>query len=216
MIVFVQAYLGGVLTSVSPRILPALPFVFCESGPSVDWKRIADAHRNGSDGRVGCDTGGCCRRLGRPGEPIGTRAPPACFSRRWDSQLLCPLLAKRLSEPFVVFAVRLSETADDGTAAQGATVVSSIARGVATGFVSAPCAGLVRGLNLTGAPLLGRVTSHCCSPSRRARERRWRGRCLSARAGPHRTVSRCDPRRRLCPRSGYRLTHSLSAKGAHQ
>jgi cytochrome c biogenesis protein CcdA len=45
--------------------------------------------------------------------------------------------------------------AEDGTAAQGATVVSSIARGVATGFVSAPCAGLVRGLNLTGAPLQG-------------------------------------------------------------
>jgi thiol-disulfide isomerase/thioredoxin len=68
--------------------------------------------------------------------------------------LLLPGVADRLARPFVALGARLSETAD-GTANGGATVLSSLLLGVATGFLWAPCAGPVLGLILTGAALQG-------------------------------------------------------------
>jgi len=69
--------------------------------------------------------------------------------------LLFPALADRLAQPFVAFGARLSETAEHGTTAEGATVVPSLLLGVATGFLWAPCAGPVLGLILTGAAFQG-------------------------------------------------------------
>jgi hypothetical protein len=213
MIVFVQALSRRRADQCQPSHL-AVAVRVCGSGPSVDWKRIADAHRNGSDG-VGCDTGGCCRRIGRAAEPIGTRRrQPA--SRAVGTRTAVPALAKRLSEPFVVFAVRPSETAEDGTAAQGATVVSSIARGVAPGFVSAPCAGLVRRLNLTGAPLLGASDEPLLLTFAAGARTSLAGALLVGSRGPHRQPAGATPGAVYVLDPGYRLTHSLSAKGAHQ
>jgi hypothetical protein len=199
MIVFVQALSRRRADQCQPSHLAGVAVRGCESGPCVDWKGIADAHRNGSDVRVGCDTGGCCRRIGRPGEPIGTRRrQPA--SRGVGTRTAVPALAKQISEPFVVFALRPSEPAEDGTAALGATV-PSIARGGATGFVSAPCAGLVRRLSLTGAPLLGASDEPLLLTFAAGAGTSLAG-ALLVGSRPHRTVSWCDPRRRLCPRSG--------------
>jgi cytochrome c biogenesis protein CcdA/thiol-disulfide isomerase/thioredoxin len=69
--------------------------------------------------------------------------------------LLFPGVADRLARPFVALGTRLSERAGHGAANGGPAVLSSLALGVATGFLWAPCAGPVLGLILTGAALQG-------------------------------------------------------------
>ena len=70
MILFLLAYLGGVLTIVSPCILPVLPFVFARGGPAVRPQRPAAAGRHGGDLRRGRHIGGRRRRLGRGGQSV--------------------------------------------------------------------------------------------------------------------------------------------------
>ena len=68
MILFVLAYLGGVLTIVSPCILPVLPFVFARADRPFIKQRPAIACRHGSD-FCGGGHAGCGRRwLGGAGE----------------------------------------------------------------------------------------------------------------------------------------------------
>ena len=49
MLLFLIAYLGGVLTIVSPCILPVLPFLFARADRFVPAERPADAGRHGTD-----------------------------------------------------------------------------------------------------------------------------------------------------------------------
>src|SRR6202043_3117665 len=69
--------------------------------------------------------------------------------------LLFPGLADRLAQPLVALGARLSQSAEAGAGAGGATVLPSLLLGVATGFLWAPCAGPVLGLILAGAALQG-------------------------------------------------------------
>jgi cytochrome c biogenesis protein CcdA/thiol-disulfide isomerase/thioredoxin len=154
MVLFVLAYLGGVLTIVSPCILPVLPFVFARAdrpfarsglpmlaGMAVTFAAVAT---------LAAVAGGWAVRANQYG-----RGAAIVLLALLGLALLFPSLADRLAKPFVAFGARLSETAENRTAAQGATMLSSIALGVATGFLWAPCAGPVLGLILTGAALQG-------------------------------------------------------------
>ena len=58
MILLLLVYLGGVLTIVSPCILPVLPFVFARSEQNLLTQRAADAGRDGGDFRRHCHAGG--------------------------------------------------------------------------------------------------------------------------------------------------------------
>src|SRR5258706_8758317 len=92
--------------------------------------------------------------MGRRCQPVWSRrcnrasgafwiGPPVSCDRRSACEALCG------------FWARLSETAEHGTTAEGATVVPSLLLGVATGFLWAPCAGPVLGLILPRAALQG-------------------------------------------------------------
>jgi cytochrome c biogenesis protein CcdA/thiol-disulfide isomerase/thioredoxin len=154
MILFLLAYLGGVLTIVSPCILPVLPFVFARAdrsfargglpllaGMAATFAVVATLAAVGGGWAVGAD------EYGR----IAAIALLALFG----VTLLFPALSDRLTRPVVALGARLSQSADQGAGTGGSGILSSLLLGVATGLLWAPCAGPVLGLILTGAALQG-------------------------------------------------------------
>jgi cytochrome c biogenesis protein CcdA len=146
MTLFLLSYLGGVLTILSPCILPVLPFVFARSdrpflqsglplllGMAVTFAVIATLATVGGSWAVHANQWG--------------RLTALLLLALFGLTLLVPLLADRLTRPLVALGSRLSNEAGQG---QGG-VASSLLLGVATGLLWAPCAGPILGLILTGA-----------------------------------------------------------------
>ncbi|MEI9851660.1 MAG: cytochrome c biogenesis protein CcdA [Sphingomonas sp.] len=150
MILVVLAYLGGVLTIVSPCILPVLPFVFARAnrpflgnglpmlaGMALMFAAVASLAALGGGWAVAANQYG--------------RAAALVLLALLGLTLLFPSLSDRLARPLVAFGSRLSNRAD----AQGAGIGTSLLLGIATGLLWAPCAGPILGLVLTGAALQG-------------------------------------------------------------
>ena len=155
MLLIVLAYLGGVLTIVSPCILPVLPFVFSRAnqpfvrnglpllaGMALTFAIVASLAAVGGGWVVAANQYGRWLAL----------ALVAVFGLT----LLLPHLSERLTRPLVAVGARLSESAQTGGAPQTG---SSVLLGVATGLLWAPCAGPILGLILTGAALQGANTT---------------------------------------------------------
>ena len=153
MILFLLSYLAGVLTIVSPCILPVLPFVFARADkPFV---------RNGFPLLVGMAlTFAGVATLAALGGGWAVRANEA---GRWIAlavmavlglSLLLPAVGDRLMRPLVSLGSWLTERAERRTGDEG-DVRASLLLGVATGLLWAPCAGPILGLILTGAALQG-------------------------------------------------------------
>jgi cytochrome c biogenesis protein CcdA/thiol-disulfide isomerase/thioredoxin len=147
----VLAYLGGVLTIVSPCILPVLPFVFARTGqpfmksglPLLAGMALTFA-LVASLAAVG---GGWVVQVNQYGRWLAL-----VFVALFGLTLLLPQLAERLTRPLVAAGSRLSEAAGaDARPRPGASFLI----GVATGLLWAPCAGPILGLLLTGAALQG-------------------------------------------------------------
>lgn len=151
MVLYVLAYLGGVLTIVSPCILPVIPFVlaradrpFVRSGlPMLIGMTLAFA----VVASFASVAGGWVVSTNEYG-----RAAALVLLAVFGLTLLIPELADRLMGPMVAVGARLSHSADDG---RQETILTPLVLGVATGFLWAPCAGPVLGLILTGAALKG-------------------------------------------------------------
>lgn len=149
MLLFLLAYLGGVLTILSPCILPVLPFVFARAGQPF-WRSTVPmlagmAATFALVATLAAVGGGWAVEANRYGRWIAL-AVLAFFALT----LFVPSLAERITRPLVGCGSRLSERAgrDGGT-------WSSLLLGVATGLLWAPCAGPILGLILTGAALQG-------------------------------------------------------------
>ncbi len=150
MLVLILAYLGGVLTILSPCILPVLPFVFARSDRPF--------MRNGFPMLLGMAiTFAAVATLAALG---GSWAVHANQYGRWVAMavlavlgltLLSTRLAEWITRPFVALGNRLSQR----SAADGDSIWGSAGLGVATGLLWAPCAGPILGLLLTGAALNG-------------------------------------------------------------
>lgn len=147
----VLAYLGGVLTIVSPCILPVLPFVFARTGqpfmksglPLLAGMALTFA-LVASLAAVG---GGWVVQVNQYGRWLAL-----LFVALFGLTLLLPRLAERLTRPLVAAGGRLSEAAAADTWPRPG---ASLLIGVATGLLWAPCAGPILGLLLTGAALQG-------------------------------------------------------------
>jgi cytochrome c biogenesis protein CcdA/thiol-disulfide isomerase/thioredoxin len=152
-ILFILAYVGGVLTIVSPCILPVLPFVFARAdrpfvrsglpllvGMAVTFALIATLAAFG---------GGWAVRANEYGRDVAI-----VLLAIFGIVLLFPALADWLTRPLVALGARLSESADRSGGGAG-SIGTSLMLGVATGLLWAPCAGPVLGLILTGAALQG-------------------------------------------------------------
>jgi cytochrome c biogenesis protein CcdA/thiol-disulfide isomerase/thioredoxin len=149
MLLLLLAYFGGVLTILSPCILPVLPFVFARSdqpfrksglpllaGMSITFALVASLATVG---------GGWAVRANQFG-----RIAALILFALFGLTLLFSSLAERLSRPLVQLGNRLSQGSDSG-----ASVLNSFLLGIGTGLLWAPCAGPILGLILTGAALQG-------------------------------------------------------------
>ncbi|HET6725804.1 MAG TPA: cytochrome c biogenesis protein DipZ [Gammaproteobacteria bacterium] len=149
MVLLAVAYLGGVLTILSPCILPVLPFVFARSdqpfhksglplllGMVLTFAGVATLAAVGGGWAVQANQWG--------------RYVAMALLAFFGVTLLVPQLADRLSQPLVALGNRLSQTADSRGGGG-----SSFVLGIATGLLWAPCAGPILGLILAGAALSG-------------------------------------------------------------
>jgi cytochrome c biogenesis protein CcdA len=151
---FVLAYLGGVLTIISPCILPVLPFVFARADRSFA--------RNGLPMLAGMAltfavvasfaavAGGWVVEANQYG-----RIAALVLMAAFGLTLVFPELADRVMRPLVSIGAKLSASAERDAGDDNAAIVPSLLLGVAAGFLWAPCAGPVLGLILTGAALKG-------------------------------------------------------------
>jgi len=150
MLVLILAYLGGVLTILSPCILPVLPFVFARSdrpfrrnglplllGMAITFAAVATLAAVGGGWAVHANQYG--------------RYVAMAVLAFLGLALLSPHLSEWISRPFVALGNRLSQRSDR----DGDSIWGSLGLGVATGLLWAPCAGPILGLLLTGAALNG-------------------------------------------------------------
>jgi cytochrome c biogenesis protein CcdA/thiol-disulfide isomerase/thioredoxin len=151
MLLFLLAYLGGVLTIASPCILPVLPFVFSRAdkpflksglpilvGMALTFALVATLAAVGGGWAVAANDYG--------------RIIALIVMFLLGLTLVFPELSDRLSRPLVALGNRLAQRAEaDGNA----SIWPSLLLGVATGLLWAPCAGPILGLILTGAALEG-------------------------------------------------------------
>ncbi len=148
MLVLLVAYLGGVLTILSPCILPVLPFVFARAdrpfrshglpmlaGMALAFAAVATLAAVGGGWVVAANEYG--------------RYAAIALLALFGLTLLVPSLAERLSRPLVALGLRLAD------APAGGSAFSPLLLGVGTGLLWAPCAGPILGLILTGAALNG-------------------------------------------------------------
>ncbi|MGK9171580.1 cytochrome c biogenesis protein DipZ [Inquilinus limosus] len=153
LLLILLAYFGGVLTIVSPCILPVLPFVFARAdrpfltnglpmltGMAVTFAAVAT---------LAAVAGGWAVAANEYG-----RVAAIVLLALFGLTLLLPQLADRLTRPLVALGSRLSQSAEPGGEARS-PAAASLLLGVATGLLWAPCAGPVLGLILTGAALNG-------------------------------------------------------------
>jgi cytochrome c biogenesis protein CcdA/thiol-disulfide isomerase/thioredoxin len=151
MILFLLAYLGGVLTILSPCILPVLPFVFAGAGrpflrnglPMLLGMALTFA----AVATLAAVGGGWAVEANRYG-----RIAAIVLLAGFGLVLIFPALSERLTRPVVALGNRLSQVADKGGRP---SIAVSLLLGVATGLLWAPCAGPILGLILTGAALQG-------------------------------------------------------------
>jgi cytochrome c biogenesis protein CcdA/thiol-disulfide isomerase/thioredoxin len=151
MTIVILVYLGGVLTILSPCILPVLPFVFARSeqkfltnglpmlaGMAITFAAIATLAAVGGSWAV---------RVNQYGRIVALVLLTA-----FAATLLSARLADWLARPFVALGNRLAQPT---TGSGNFGLVNSLLLGVATGLLWAPCAGPILGLILTGAAISG-------------------------------------------------------------
>ena len=157
MLLALLAYLGGVLTIVSPCILPVLPFVFARAdkpfvraglplltGMALTFALVATLAAVGGGWAVAANQYG--------------RWAALLLLAVFGLTLLVPALADRFTRPLVALGARLSESAEADAREGRGSVLPSFVLGIATGLLWAPCAGPILGLILTGAALQGANT----------------------------------------------------------
>jgi len=149
----ILAFVGGLLTILSPCILPVLPFVFARLGQpfrtSILPMLVGMAVSFAAIGTLAAFSGGWVGHASQTGRWVAL-VLLACFGLA----LLFPALADRLSQPLVRLGNRLSRRADRARLA-GHGVGASLLLGGAIGLLWAPCAGPILGLILTGAAIGG-------------------------------------------------------------
>jgi cytochrome c biogenesis protein CcdA/thiol-disulfide isomerase/thioredoxin len=150
MLYFLLAYLGGVLTILSPCILPVLPFVFARADRSFVRSTLpmlaGMAATFAIVATLAAFGGGWAVRA----NAIGRGAALALLAL-FGIALLFPNVSDRLTRPLVALGSRMSEHHPGGRE----SIWSSIVLGIATGLLWAPCAGPILGIIFTAAAFNG-------------------------------------------------------------
>ena len=149
MLIYLLAFVGGVLTILSPCILPVLPFVFSRAdqpfrrsglplltGMALTFELVATAAAFGGHWVVRLNQGG--------------RYVAIAIFLVLGLTLLFPSLAEALTRPLVQAGAKIQ-----GGPSSEIGVGKSFVLGISTGLLWAPCAGPILGLILTGAAIQG-------------------------------------------------------------
>ena len=149
MLIYLLAFVGGVLTILSPCILPVLPFVFARAdqpfrrsgmpllvGMALTFSVVAVAAAFGGHWVVRLNQGG--------------RYVAMLIFLVLGVSLLFPSIAEALTRPLV----RAGSKLHAGPAGERG-IGKSFVLGISTGLLWAPCAGPILGLILTGAAIQG-------------------------------------------------------------
>lgn len=149
MLIYLLAFVGGVLTILSPCILPVLPFVFSRAdqpfrrsglplltGMALTFALVATAAAFGGHWVVRLNQGG--------------RYVAIAIFLVLGLTLLFPSLAEALTRPLVRAGAKIQ-----GGPTSEVSVGKSFVLGISTGLLWAPCAGPILGLILTGAAIQG-------------------------------------------------------------
>jgi cytochrome c biogenesis protein CcdA/thiol-disulfide isomerase/thioredoxin len=149
MLIYLLAFVGGVLTILSPCILPVLPFVFARAdqpfrrsglpllvGMALTFSAVAIAAAFGGHWIVRLNQGG--------------RYVAMLVFLVLGVSLLFPSIAEALTRPLVSAGGRLQ-----GRPSAESGIGKSLVLGISTGLLWAPCAGPILGLILTGAAIQG-------------------------------------------------------------
>ena len=150
MLILLLAYLGGILTILSPCILPVLPFVFARAdrsflkstlpmlaGMAATFALVATLAAVG---------GGWAVRANAIG-----RWAALILLALFGLALVFPGLSDRLTRPIVALGSRMSERQPG----EEDSIWSSAVLGIATGLLWAPCAGPILGIIFTAAAFQG-------------------------------------------------------------
>lgn len=150
MLLFLLAYFGGVLTILSPCILPVLPFVFARADRSFMRSGVpllaGMAVTFAAFATLAAVGGGWVVKANEYGRWLAVALIVV-----FGLALLFPGLSDRLTRPFVAAGNRMA----NASGGRDASPASSFILGCATGLLWAPCAGPILGLVLTGAALQG-------------------------------------------------------------
>ena len=149
MLIYLLAFVGGVLTILSPCILPVLPFVFARAdqpfrrsglpllvGMALTFSAVAIAAAFGGHWVVRLNQGG--------------RYVAMVVFLVLGVSLLFPSIAEALTRPLVRAGSKLQ-----GGPSLESGIGKSFVLGISTGLLWAPCAGPILGLILTGAAIQG-------------------------------------------------------------
>jgi cytochrome c biogenesis protein CcdA/thiol-disulfide isomerase/thioredoxin len=142
------AFFGGMLTIVSPCILPVLPFVFANAGRSfvrgalpllagmaLTFAGVATLAAVGGSWAVRANEAG--------------RWVALVLLALFGLALIFPTISDRMTRPFVSLGSRMSERGNQDS------IWSSVVLGIATGLLWAPCAGPILGIIFTAAAING-------------------------------------------------------------
>jgi cytochrome c biogenesis protein CcdA/thiol-disulfide isomerase/thioredoxin len=150
MLLILLAYLGGILTILSPCILPVLPFVFARAdrgfARSTLPMLVGMAATFAVVATLAAVGGGWAVRANAIG-----RWAALILLALFGIALVFPSLSDRLTRPLVALGSRLSER----RSGERESIWSAVVLGIATGLLWAPCAGPILGIIFTGAALKG-------------------------------------------------------------
>ena len=154
MLIILLAYLGGILTILSPCILPVLPFVFARADRSFMRSTLpllaGMAATFAIVATLAAVGGGWAVRANAIG-----RWAALILLALFGIALVFPSISDRMTRPLVALGSRLSERQPG----EKESVWSSAVLGVATGLLWAPCAGPILGIIFTAAALKGASVS---------------------------------------------------------
>src|SRR3982750_4149914 len=150
MLFILLAYLGGILTILSPCILPVLPFVFARADRSFMRSTlpmlVGMAATFAIVATLAAVGGGWAVRANQVG-----RWAALVLLALFGIALVFPAISDRMTRPLVALGSRLSERRPG----EKDSIWSSAVLGVATGLLWAPCAGPILGIIFTAAALQG-------------------------------------------------------------
>jgi cytochrome c biogenesis protein CcdA/thiol-disulfide isomerase/thioredoxin len=183
MLIILVAFLGGVLTIVSPCILPILPFVFARGSGSFRTHALpllaSMAVAFAAVASLAAFGGAWVVTLNE-----GARYAAMALLALFGLALLLPAVGDWMSRPLVALGNRLAGAAPGSPRAAR---LLSIGLGLGTGLLWAPCAGPILGLLLTSAALNGAniqtsllLLSFACGTAVALAAALWLGRGMAA------------------------------------